>query len=288
MNIALAIDDFILAKMAGQRADSTLKWYGKYLNPFSIEFGNEDVSALSMRRIALWLTKQPGGQQTKYNRDKALRAFFAWAGKVYGVANPMKAIPLPRLPDPEPKAIEVEDLNRLLDACRSARDAALLIALADCGFRASGIINILIDDVDFANRVIRVREKRGKVRAVPFSIETERVLLAWCKKRPSNADRLFCTYQGKPLTYWGLYQIIRRLAQRAGFTDERRNLHSLRHFAAREYLKQGGSLPALARILGHKTIDTTARYYAVYSGSELAEVHDAHSPLNSLRKNEAI
>lgn len=56
----------------------------------------------------------------------------------------------------------------------------------------------------------------------------------------------------------------------------------------REYLKQGGSLPALARILGHKSIDTTARYYAVYGASELAEVHDAHSPLNSLKRKESI
>lgn len=288
MNIALAIDDFLLAKRAGQRADSTLQWYAKYLIPFSAEFGTENLGEMTMRKIALWLTKQSGGQQTRYNRDKALRAFFAWAVKVHGVANPMKAIPLPRLPDPEPKAIEIADLNRLLEVCKTPRDLALLIVMADCGFRASGIVSILIDDVDFANRVIRVREKRGKVRAVPFSVDTERVLLAWCKKRPLNADRLFCTYQGRPLTYWGLRQIVRRLAKRAGFTDERWNLHSLRHFAAQEYLKQGGSLPALARILGHQTIDTTARYYAVYSGSELAEVHDAHSPLNSLKSKDVI
>lgn len=283
-----AIEDFILAKRAGQRANATIEWYKKYLRPLGRAFGGESVDSLSMRAIAQWLIAQKGGEQTRFNRDKALRTFWLWCGKTYQTPNPMKAIPLPRLPEPEPKAIEPDDLNRLLEACQHIRDTAILIILADCGLRASGLVSLSIDDVDFASRVIRVKEKRGRTRSVPFSVESERVLVAWCKKRPLNADRLFCTYQGKPMTYWGLRQVLRRLAAKAGFTDERWNLHSFRHFAAREYLKSGGSLPALARILGHQRIDTTVRYYAVYSGSELSEVHDAHSPLNSLKRKETI
>lgn len=283
-----AVDDFMLAKRAGQRAETTLKWYAKYLNPFRAKFGPQPMETLTMRDVATWLTQQRGAEQTKYNRDKALRTFFLWAVKAYGIASPMKVIPLPRLPEPEPKAIEADDLNRLIDACRTPRDVAILIVLADCGLRASGMISVSIDDVDFAERTIRVREKRGRVRAVPFSLDTERALTAWCKRRPMAAERLFCSYNGKPLTYWGLRQVVRRLAKRAGFNGERCNLHSLRHFAAREYLKQGGSLPALARILGHRTIDTTARYYAVFGKQELSEIHDAHSPLNSLKKGDVI
>jgi site-specific recombinase XerD len=288
MTIATAIDDFLLAKEAGQRAGTTLKWYRKYLLPFSREFGDVPVDSLTMRKVALWLRAQTGGEQTRYNRDKALRAFFGWSAKHFQTPNPMKAIPLPRLPEPEPRAIEPDDLNRLIDVCGNPRDVAILITLADCGFRASGLVSIGIEDVDFAARTIRVKEKGGRHRAVPFSLDTERALLAWCKKRPLNADTLFCTYQGHAMTYWGLRQVMRRLAKKAGFTDERCNLHSLRHFAAREYLKAGGSLPALARILGHGTIDTTARYYGIFSGSELAEVHDAHSPLNSLKRKDTI
>lgn len=284
-----AVDDFLLAKEAGQRSPHTVRWYAVYLKPFVTEFGDRAVDSFNMRQLATWLVNQGGADHTKYNRSKILHYFFAWCVQVYGVQNPVSAIPVPRLPEPEPKAIEPDDLNRLIEVCRNPRDLAILITLADCGLRATSLIRLSIDDIDFAARTIAIKgDKRGRTRAVPFSLETERVLLRWFKKRPLNAERAFCALDGKSLTYWGLREIVRRLSVRAGFTDERCNLHSLRHFAAREYLKQGGSLPALARILGHKYIDTTARYYAIYSGSELAEVHDAHSPLNSLKKKESI
>lgn len=283
-----AVEDFMLAKKAGRRAAATLKWYAAMIKPFNAAFGEKLLTDMTMRNVAIWLTERADAETTAFDRDRVLRSFFGWSARHYRTNNPMKAIPVPRLPEPEPKAIDADDINRLIDACQTARDAALLLVLADCGLRASGIISVDIDDVDFAARVIRVREKAGHWRAVPFSLETERALIAWCKDRPKTADKLFCAYDGDPLSYWGLREIVRRLAFRAGFVDERCNLHSFRHFAAREYLKQGGSLPALARILGQQSIITTARYYAVYAGSELAEVHEAHSPLISLKRGDVI
>lgn len=283
-----AVADFLLAKKAGRRAATTLRWYATVIKPFDAAFGEKLLTDMTMRNVATWLTEQVGAEHTAVNRDRVLRVFFGWSARHYHAGNPMKSIPVPRLPEPEPKAIDADDINRLIEVCETTRDAALLLVLADCGLRASGIISVDIDEVDFAARVIRVCEKGGRWRAVPFSLETERALIAWCKDRPKAADKLFCAYTGDPLSYWGLREIIRRLAFRAGFIDERCNLHSFRHFAAREYLRQGGSLPALARILGQRDINTTSRYYAIYAGSELAEVHDAHSPLNSLKKPDVI
>jgi integrase/recombinase XerD len=289
ITVQAAVDDFLLAKEAGQRSPYTIKWYAALLKHFVTEHGARAVDSFTMREIAKWLVAETGSAHTKYDRSKVLHYFFSWCASTYGITNPAAAIPIPRLPEPEPKAIEPDDLNRLIEVCRNPRDLAILIVLADCGLRATSLIMLTVEDFDFVGRTIAVRnDKRGRTRAVPFSCETERVILRWFKRRPLKADRAICTLDGEPLTYWGLREVMRRLAVRAGFTNERCNLHSLRHFAAREYLKQGGSLPALARILGHKYIDTTSRYYAVYSGSELAEVHDAHSPLNSLKRKESI
>lgn len=60
------------------------------------------------------------------------------------------------------------------------------------------------------------------------------------------------------------------------------NLHSFRHFATREYLRQGGDLATLSELLGHADVDTTATHYAVYDLDELAATHDEHSPLKSV------
>lgn len=288
ITITEAVNEFLIVKEAARRAPATLTWYAALLKGFVAAFGDRTIDSLTPLELARWLITLTGTPHTIYDRDKVVRSFFTWAVVAYDCKHPMKIIPTPRLPEPEPKAIEVDDLNALIEACHGERDRAILIVLADCGLRASGLVGLKIDDLDYAQRTLRVLEKRGRVRAVPFSNESERVLVAWCKHRPMASEWLFCQSSGAPLTYWGLRQIIRRLARRAEFTNERCNLHSLRHFAAREYLRNGGTLPSLARILGHKAIDTTARYYAVYGASELAEIHDSHSPLLSLKKGEVI
>lgn len=286
ITLLAAIDDFIAVKEAADRSPKTINWYKTFLTPFVAKFGNESIDSFTVRKIANWLKSQDGRPYTKFDRSKAIHYFFSWCVKAYGITDPTSAIPLPRIPEPEPKAIEVDDLNRLIEvAASNPRDMAILIILADCGLRASSLVNLSVDDIDFAAHTIAIRnDKRGKTRAVPFSLESERVLILWLKKRPTTTDRLFPSDDGKPLKYAGLREILRRLAVKAGFTTERYNLHSFRHFAAREYLRNGGSLPALARILGHQYIDTTTRYYAVFTLTELSDVHDQHSPLNSLKK----
>jgi integrase/recombinase XerD len=282
--LAETADEFLLMKEAGRRAEATLLWYAALLKPFTGAYGDREIASFTRREIAKWLLTQTGTPATLYDRDKVIRAFFTWCAETYGIDHPMRGLPVPKLPPPEPKAIDPDDLNRLLEVCGGFRDRAILMVLADTGLRASGLVSLSIDDVDFASHTLRVAEKQARTRQVPFSLGTERVIIEWCRHRPLDAEKLFCTVHGGEMTYWGLRQVIRRLAIRAGFTDERCNLHSLRHFAAREYLRNGGSLPALATILGHKSITTTSNYYAVYTSGELAEVHDIHSPLKSLKK----
>jgi len=61
------------------------------------------------------------------------------------------------------------------------------------------------------------------------------------------------------------------------------NPHSFRHNFAREYLRNGGDLATLAKLLGHSNISTTASYYAVFASDELAQFHERYSPLKSLK-----
>jgi len=283
-----AVDEFVLMKAAGRRTVATTQWYAALLKPFVLSFGDLAIDQANRRTIASWLLDQTGAPATLCDRDKAVRYFFNWCVDVYGIQSPMKGIPVPKEPPAEPKAISADDLNSLIAACGGFRDRAILLTLADCGLRASGLVGLSIDDIDFSSHTLRVTEKKTRTRSVPFSLDTERAIIAWCSHRPIDADKLFCTMAGGAMSYWGLRQVVRRLAIRAGFTDERCNLHSLRHFAAREYLRNGGSLPALAAILGHTSITTTSTYYAIYSSGELAQVHDSHSPLKSLVKREPI
>lgn len=288
MNVNIAVPTFIASKAADGIDLKTLKWYGAMLRPLAENFGKVDVGRIStadMRELMILLRSKTTSKATLAGYSTALRAFWSWIEGETGKVSPMKGIKKPGRPIPQPKAIRPEDLKALYVACGSgwigARNRALLLMLADTGMRAQGLITLKIDDLDLVRRRAIVREKFGKTRPVPFTRLTATMLKAYLLARPKNGTILFCSGDGAGLSYWGLREVLRRLALRAGVYG-RANLHSFRHFAAREYLRQGGDLATLSELLGHADVGTTAAHYAVYDSDELAARHDQHSPLKSV------
>lgn len=72
------------------------------------------------------------------------------------------------------------------------------------------------------------------------------------------------------------------IKQKAGIRG-RVNPHSFRHGFAREYIRAGGDIVTLARLLGHENITTTAAFYAVFSDDELQEFHGRYSPMRGTK-----
>jgi integrase/recombinase XerD len=73
--------------------------------------------------------------------------------------------------------------------------------------------------------------------------------------------------------------LLQRVGKRAGVTG-RINAHSFRHAFARNFLRNGGNLAVLGRLLGHSPgSPVTARFYAVFDDRELQGFHDQYSPL---------
>jgi site-specific recombinase XerD len=80
-----------------------------------------------------------------------------------------------------------------------------------------------------------------------------------------------------PLTYSGVMQAYKRILRRAGISGPRSGPHTLRHTFATEFLRRGGSLPALQRILGHADVSTTQIYMHLLMG-DLRREHSSASP----------
>ena len=64
------------------------------------------------------------------------------------------------------------------------------------------------------------------------------------------------------------------------------NPHSFRHTFGKEYVKAGGDIFTLARIMGHSDVNTTAQHYAVFNSEEVAASHEKYSPIHQLIKGE--
>jgi len=80
----------------------------------------------------------------------------------------------------------------------------------------------------------------------------------WMKKRGyfPYEDKVFITRQGYGLKKRGLSQIIERLAGKAHIQGVRCSAHTLRHTFATNFIRNGGDVFSLQKILGHSDIQT--------------------------------
>jgi site-specific recombinase XerD len=299
-----AISEFLKAAQADGLSPATVKWYTSLLKAWADQSPAAELSAVvvgDLRAYIIALRERPdryvdalqkpvqaGGLSaaTVAGHITALHAFWAWAAREYDIPNPMKNIKRPRRQQPQPKAISPADFVKLFNATgddeAGVRDRALLVFLADTGCRLGGLLGLQVERLMLDDRKAIVHEKGNTSRLVVFTTYTARLLVKWLTIRQSHTAFVFVSmHTGEKLTQSGVNQLLKRLKQRAGVRG-RVNPHSFRHNFAREYLRNGGDVVTLAKLLGHKNVNTTAQYYAVFSPDELRELHEKYSPLNGL------
>lgn len=250
--------------------------------------------AASHRRGAI-VVQGPITHESQRGRHRALKTFFNWCVIEYDLdskVNPMRKIKALPPSGHEPKAVNMADVRKVLaaidDSSVGKRDRAVLYFMLDTGCRAGGIVSLTMDRLDMEHRRAIVIEKGDRARVVPFSDLTLSMINDWLSVRPVDAQTLFCNCStnpatnGSPITPIGLREVLRRLKAKAGI-EGRFNPHSFRHGFAREFLTNGGSMPALQQMLGHSTSHVTMQFYARWDVNELAEQHQKHSPLQGLK-----
>lgn len=306
MLLSKAIDDFLGALEADGLSPATVKWYRSVLSAFSKFDGIGMLEAVSTSFIRVYIVNlrerkaYEGAPQKPKQSHKlalasvdshitALHAFWAWCAREYAMPNPMSNIRHPKLREPVVKAIDHADFVRLFEATADSpmglRDRALLAFLADSGCRLGGLVGLKWKDVDFENHRAVVLEKGSRTRTVVFTKITAQFLVLWRSNAPPNSRYVFTSTKSPfpPLRASGIYQILYRLQRKSGI-EGRFNPHSFRHNFAREYLRNGGDIVSLARLLGHKNINVTSSYYAIFSQDELAQLHEKYSPLKEMLK----
>jgi len=175
--------------------------------------------------------------------------------------------------------------DTVLSACDrkswvGARNFAMLLTMWDTMARRAEVQALDVTDVDLDGRVLRVQGKGRRERLVPVGDKTVKALHYWMRKRASaGGAALFCTRQGRPLSYTHVHQVVRRTGRKAGVEI---GCHAIRHSAATEYLRLGGSLAVLSKILGHSQLSTTSIYVHL-SIEDAVKSYERFSPSASLR-----
>ncbi len=207
----------------------------------------------------------------------------------YSEVDPTAKLGSPKRPKSIPKAIPLDDVERLLELPSSdglgRRDRAILECLYGAGLRISELVNLDIDDVDLDEGSVLVRTgKGGRSRRVPVGraargaigdyLTTVRPSLAG--KSASGAGALFLNARGGRLSRQGCWKILRRYAETAGLED-RVSPHTLRHSFATHMLDAGADIRVVQDLLGHASLATT-QVYTLVSDSKLREVYLTSHP----------
>jgi integrase/recombinase XerC len=190
-----------------------------------------------------------------------------------------------------PATLDADQVAKLLaisgDDTITIRDRAILELFYSSGMRLAELVGLDVDDLDTADRTVRVTGKGSKARVVPvgrYAIEAIREwLLARAGLASAEQRALFVSKRGGRLAPRTVQQRINHWALRQGHPT-RVHPHMLRHSFATHLLESSGNLRAVQELLGHASLSTTQVYTHV-DFQHLAHVYDQAHPRARRRRD---
>jgi integrase/recombinase XerD len=184
-----------------------------------------------------------------------------------------------RRPQNLPVVMSPEEVAGFLEAVESRKERAILTVCYGAGLRVSEAVRLKPTAIDSRRMVIRVEQGKGrKDRYVMLSPRLLDVLRDyWHAMRPK--EWLFPgNVPGQPITPAAVQDTCRIVRRQAGI-DKPVTPHSLRHAFAVHLLETGADLRTIQLLLGHRSLNTTARYLRLATSKVCATA----SPLDGLR-----
>lgn len=267
MNIATELESFRKAMVIRGLSEKTISIYSSavkgFLESLPIPLDQvqvADIQAWQYRRI-----NRDGASWTSFNQSVcALRFFFE---KVRGCDWSIRHIPFQKAQRTLPVVLSVEEVARLLKACRNPKHHAIVATLYSCGLRLAELCSCQVSDIDSSRMVLTVHEGKGrKDRSVQLGASLLGILRGYYRAAAIKP----CTWlfpginPDLPVHSSTIQRMIKARAQAAGLT---KNVtpHTLRHSFATHHLEAGTDLRTIQALLGHSNILTTELYLHVAS-----------------------
>jgi integrase/recombinase XerD len=266
-------------------ADNTLVTYRGEIAAFAAWAGERTLDDLDRDTVLAHLAEmRAAGYAPTYiqTRDKVLRVFLDWCVEHKMLAeHPLSRVPRATAADPPVVTLSDAEVGRLLDVCPNdtwlgVRAQAMIHVLWRCGLRAWELCNLTPEDYDRERRHLRVRGVKSIAARRTVGVPDDAALAVddWLVRglgTNTEGTTLFPSERGGPLTRQALTHHIQRLGKRAGLTGV--HPHQLRHTFACNFLRAGGDLYLLSRLLGHSTLQMTTKYLRAIQAEEAADMH---------------
>lgn len=245
--------------------------FARYFNQSPELLGPEDI-----RTYQLYLTDECQLSPSSFGITVAALRF------LYGTTLEkdwtFEKIVLPKMPRKLPVILSPEEVSHFLDCVDTFKHRTILTTCYAAGLRISEAVSLKPTDIDSQRMVIRVEQgKRQKDRYVMLSPVLLDMLRRWWRVEKPK-DWLF-PGEG-PGTHISK-EAVQEACQRARrFCGIRKPItpHSLRHAFAVHLLENGADVRKIQLLLGHRSLETTARYLRIAT----SKVCSATSPLDLL------
>ena len=201
------------------------------------------------------------------------------------------SIQLIRADNPIKEAYTSDELERLLKTpdqktCSFAeyRNWVMVNFLLGTGCRASTLVNLKIEDINFSDGTVLFRHmKTRNQQIVPLTRALLKILEEYLGYRDGTpSDLLFVSEYGVQLTVSALGNAVWSYNRKRGV--EKTSLHLFRHTYAKLYIQAGGDPFRLQKLLGHSDLSMTRRYVALYA-DDLKANYDVLNPLEQMTHN---
>jgi integrase/recombinase XerD len=266
-------------------SQNTIIWYDYSYRAFKNVCG--DVSELSkqvLNEFVIGMRQSGISAVTVNNYIRGMNVFFTWLYENEYTAEHFKIKKVKE----EQKVLKVFSDNQLKAIIKwkpkgwyQWRLYALLSTIIDTGIRIDEALSLTRSDINFDDLLIIVTGKGDKQRIIPFSPELRKILWRW--SRMHEHQYFFPSKTGNKYMYDNLRRDMKALGEQLGIEGVRVSPHTLRHYFAIHFLRRGGDLYTLSRILGHTNIQTTQIYLRSMGIEQIRESHLRLSPLNNFR-----
>jgi integrase/recombinase XerD len=167
-----------------------------------------------------------------------------------------------KVPEALPRAIDPEDVQRILAVIEKPRDRAMILILLRTGMRIGELLATRMSAVNLREKQIIIMEaQKTRVGRVAYlSEDASQALKVWLNMRDQAKEQLFYGQGRLRLGYTAVRVRFASYLEEAGLTHKGYSLHCLRHTCATELLNAGMRLECLQQLLGHSSIEMTRRY----------------------------
>lgn len=205
-----------------------------------------------------------------------LRFFYA---TTLGKRDIAEQIPFARVEETLPAVLSRDQVMELLRAEPDLKMRTIYITIYATGLRISEVVKLTAADINSRRMVVQVRDGKGaKDRFIMLSEQLLGILRHYWPKRGASGNLLFPGEKpGEPITPRTVQRAFHEAATRAGLVG-RITPHTLRHSFATHLLEMGVDIRVIQQLLGHRNINSTARYTQV----AINTIRKIQSPLELL------